>query len=156
MTVKDFNNFISSLDKTGDSRWSGICIFGTKPELQTVQGGRTAPLRCGCMASHAHSVVSMQTISGQPSEKMYLQELSARRRVVWLTRHAGKCCCQWRSLPDPEVFVTHSRPKPSGKRNGCFCAMVKLFHDSSRTNKNMARLSSTFQLQKFVFMQCGS
>lgn len=101
-----------------------------------------------------HAVVSMQTISGQPSEKMYLQELADGHTVIWLTRHAGKCCFQWRSLPDPEVFVSHSRPKPSGKLNGCFCEMVKLFHDSSGTNTNMARLSSTFQLQKCV-LQCN-
>lgn len=154
MTVRDFSNFISSLDKTGDSQWSGICIFGTKPEPQTLQGGGTAPpglLSCGCMASHTHSVVAMQTIPGQPSEKMYLQELSARRPVMWLTRHAGKCCCQWRSLPDPEVFVTHSRPKPSGKLNGCFCEMVKLFHDSSRTNKKHGKVKLHLPVSEMCF-----
>lgn len=41
----------------------------------------------------------------------------------------------WRSLPDPKVFVTHSRPKQSGNLNRCFCETVKMFL-SSRAEKN--------------------
>lgn len=55
----------------------------------------------------------------------YLEELSIHRCAVWLTKHAGKCFCQWQSLPDPEVLMTLSRPKPSGKSNGCFCQVLK-------------------------------
>lgn len=55
----------------------------------------------------------------------YLEELSIHHCAVWLTKHAGKCFRQWQSLPDPEVLMTLSRPKPSGKSNGCFCQVLK-------------------------------
>lgn len=57
--------------------------------------GRTAPpVLCGCHTQRISArpeVASLRTISG--SVKICLRDPSARRPVMWLTRHAGKRCC---------------------------------------------------------------